>query len=80
MQKDSNGVNELQLGGFIYILGVIFFKMDGRIPFAHAIWHLFVVLGAFIHYFAVLNNLIIPIKSEDTNNYCDASSQTCSIP
>lgn len=58
--NDHAGLDELKLGGAIYILGVVFFKLDGRIPMAHAIWHLFVVLGAFIHYYAVITYLILP--------------------
>ena len=49
---------ELALGGAIYILGVFFFKSDGRIPCAHAIWHLFVVLGAYTHFVAIQKHLI----------------------
>ena len=37
--------------------------MDGRIPLAHAIWHLLVVVGAFIHYYAVFTYLILPQSS-----------------
>ena len=33
-------------GGAFFLLGVFFFKLDGRLPLAHAIWHLFVVFGA----------------------------------
>jgi monocyte-to-macrophage differentiation protein len=48
---------ELKLGGVVYVLGVVFFKCDGRIPLAHAIWHLFVVAGSMIHYLAVMDYL-----------------------
>lgn len=51
------GMPQLKLGGCFYIIGVIFFKADGSIPCAHAIWHLFVVLAASVHYFAILNHL-----------------------
>ncbi|KAK7083693.1 hypothetical protein SK128_028624 [Halocaridina rubra] len=88
--EDHSGLDELKLGGAIYIIGVIFFKMDGRIPMAHAIWHLFVVLGAFIHYYAVLTYLILPsqpealtvdsgeaVNPDDLTGHCDISNGEC---
>lgn len=51
------GEEQLKLGGLFYMIGVFFFKSDGKIPCAHAIWHLFVAGAAFIHYFAILNHL-----------------------
>ncbi|XP_050298336.1 monocyte to macrophage differentiation factor [Anthonomus grandis grandis] len=56
------GMMELIFGGVMYVLGVVFFKCDGVIPFAHAIWHLFVALAAYAHYYAILNYLY-PIVS-----------------
>lgn len=50
---DPSGVFELALGGIIYVSGVVFFKLDGIIPFAHAIWHVFVFLGALSHFYAI---------------------------
>ena len=51
------GLNDtaLQLmvgGGIVYTLGVIFY-LGERIPFNHAIWHLFVVGGSVCHFYAI---------------------------
>ncbi|XP_053084504.1 monocyte to macrophage differentiation factor 2a isoform X2 [Pangasianodon hypophthalmus] len=50
---NREGVMELSMGGVFYCLGVVFFKSDGLVPFAHAIWHIFVAIGAAIHYYAI---------------------------
>lgn len=54
---EFSAMTQLKLGGVLYILGICFFKSDGHVPFAHAIWHLFVVLAATVHYFAILTHL-----------------------
>lgn len=54
MQNDYYNISELKIGGGIYILGLIFFKSDGIIPCAHAIWHLYVAAAAAFHYYAIL--------------------------
>lgn len=56
---DVSGLSELALGGAFYVIGVLFFKSDGIIPFAHAIWHVFVCIGASAHYYAVFYYLIV---------------------
>ena len=40
-------------GGVVYSLGVVFYLWD-RIPFNHAIWHLFVLGGTVLQFFSVL--------------------------
>lgn len=40
------------LGGVLYTVGVIFFKME-RVPYMHVLWHLFVIGGSLLHYIAV---------------------------
>ncbi len=47
------GVVWLVAGGLFYTLGIIFYAID-RIPFNHAIWHLFVIGGSLCHYLAIL--------------------------
>ncbi|NWF99002.1 MAG: hemolysin III family protein [Nitrospirae bacterium] len=43
-------------GGIIYTAGIVFYLWR-RIPFNHAIWHVFVLAGSTMHYFAVLSSL-----------------------
>jgi monocyte-to-macrophage differentiation protein len=56
-QHEFSGLTEVKVGGALYVVGVMFFKSDGIIPCAHAIWHLFVVMAAGVHYYAIRNNL-----------------------
>lgn len=39
-------------GGLIYTVGVVFYLLD-RIPYMHAIWHLFVIGGSACHFSAI---------------------------
>lgn len=48
----TSGIVLLAVGGITYTLGVIFYAVSA-IPFNHAIWHLFVLVGSVCHYFAV---------------------------
>lgn len=41
-------------GGVAYTLGIIFFVYDDRFRHWHGIWHLFVLAGSTLHYFAIL--------------------------
>jgi hemolysin III len=47
------GLGLLVLGGLAYTGGV-FFYLAKKIPYAHFIWHLFVMAGTTCHFFAVL--------------------------
>jgi hemolysin III len=40
-------------GGLAYTFGVIFYVWH-RLPYHHAIWHLFVLAGSILHFFAIL--------------------------
>ncbi|CAF0822388.1 unnamed protein product [Adineta steineri] len=62
---DHTGILELAIGGLVFLLGIFFFKCDGIIPFAHAIWHCFVFFGAAIHYYAIYTYLLVPTISSN---------------
>ena len=47
------GISWLVIGGILYSFGTIFYFWE-KIPFHHAIWHLFVMGGSVCHYFAIL--------------------------
>ena len=44
----------LLAGGIAYTIGVVFFVLDARIRYSHAVWHSFVAAGSGCHFFAVL--------------------------
>jgi len=46
-------------GGLLYSAGVVFYIWK-RLPFSHAVWHLFVLAGSTCHYFAVLRSVLSP--------------------
>ena len=45
----------LVAGGLAYTVGVVFFVLDSRVQYSHAVWHGFVAAGTGCHTFAVLN-------------------------
>lgn len=47
------GLILLLLGGLCYTVGVVFFSWR-RLPYHHAVWHVFVLSGSVCHFFAVL--------------------------
>ena len=49
----SGGLLWLLAGGLAYSAGVVFFAWE-KMPYNHAVWHVFVLTGSICHYFAVL--------------------------
>lgn len=47
------GIRLLVAGGLVYTVGCLFYAWR-RLPYHHAIWHLFVLMGSLLHFFAVL--------------------------
>jgi len=43
----------LVAGGIAYTVGTLFFMLDARVRYAHAVWHGFVAAGTACHYLAV---------------------------
>lgn len=51
------GLMLLAAGGLVYTLGTLFFIWD-RLPYNHAVWHLFVMGGSVCHFFAIYGYVI----------------------
>ena len=54
----ERGIFFLFMGGLLYSLGVIFYVWKSR-KYTHAIWHLFVLGGTIMHFFAVLYSCVL---------------------
>lgn len=52
------GLIFLALGGLFYTIGVAFYVWKSR-PYMHVIWHVFVLLGTIMHFFAVLFSCVL---------------------
>ncbi len=48
------------LGGVVYTAGTVFYFFDEKFKHWHGIWHLFVLGGAAIHYFAIFKYVAVP--------------------
>jgi len=55
----SGGLWLLLAGGLAYTGGILFYKWK-RLPYNHAVWHLFVLAGSVLHFFAILF-YVIPV-------------------
>lgn len=56
----ANGIRLLVIGGILYSAGAIFYMIK-KIPFNHAIFHLFVLGGSICHFFSILF-YVLPLK------------------
>jgi hemolysin III len=54
----SRGLVFLFLGGLCYTVGIVFYVMK-KVRYTHAIWHLFVLGGAIMHFFAILYSCVL---------------------
>jgi len=53
LQIETGGMVLLLAGGIAYSLGVIFYVWK-KMPFNHAVWHLFVLAGSVLHFLSIL--------------------------
>ena len=49
----------LLAGGLLYTAGTLFYSWE-RIPYSHAVWHLFVIAGSVCHYLAIALYVLAP--------------------
>jgi len=56
------GLRWLVAGGVMYTVGVVFYA-SRKIPYGHAVWHVFVMAGSVCHYLAVLYAVILTTKT-----------------
>jgi len=57
----TGGLILLLLGGLAYTFGILFYRWKS-LKFHHAVWHLFVLAGSILHFFAVLY-YVIPMQT-----------------
>ena len=59
LQKNvsEEGINWLIAGGIAYTVGAILYSIK-KIPYNHAIFHVFVLIGTFCHFFSILNYVL----------------------
>lgn len=55
--QSALGITLLGLGGLFYSLGTIFYAVE-KIPYNHAIWHVFVLAGSIFHFFFIFFDVI----------------------
>ena len=62
-------LNLLLAGGAAYVVGIIFFIKGEKKPIYHSVWHLFVILGAALHWFDVYL-FIVNTRLGDVFQHC----------
>ncbi len=57
----TNGMAWLVAGGVSYSVGAVFYALD-RIPFNHAVWHVFVLAGGLCHFLSIAWHVLPPVS------------------
>ncbi len=50
----------ISAGGVAYTAGIAFYH-NRRIPYSHAVWHLFVIAGSAFHFLAISRHVLLPV-------------------
>ena len=50
----------MALGGVSYTVGTVFLWLDRRYRYFHVMWHLFVIVGSALHYYAIYQFILLP--------------------
>lgn len=51
---DMAGIYLLVAGGIVYTIGAIFYGIGKKIKYMHSVFHIFVLAGSILHFFAIL--------------------------
>ncbi len=57
-QVPTDVIQGMVAGGVLYTLGVACLMNDRKMPYLHAVWHLFVMTAAFSHYWTVHHHVV----------------------
>jgi hemolysin III len=55
----SGALALLGAGELLFTAGIFFYRSD-RVPYSHAVWHLYVLAGSVCHYLAIALYVLVP--------------------
>ncbi|QQS04891.1 MAG: hemolysin III family protein [Fibrobacterota bacterium] len=61
-QLPPTGLVLLLSGGLAYSIGAVFYLLDKRLPFGHAVWHVFVLGGGVCHFLSIVYGVLLPVS------------------
>lgn len=64
-RMDTTTISALVSGGVAYSVGIVFYLLGKKRPILHVIWHLAVMIGGGLHYFALWRYVDIGTDVED---------------
>lgn len=52
-RMQQGALNSVVMGGIAYSVGILFYLLGKKVPILHVVWHVSVMLGGGLHYFAL---------------------------